>query len=145
MTRNPSKLPRSSSRISVRLPTLISSLLASFNQGGTKTTAAASAEASMDLRCIRITDKVCEGKKLGDLLPAELRVTVRQIRPRNRRDMQPATRETRVRQGDVILAVGPRGELDVVCEYVGGRPTASDFLKFARRDLLSTGLDHLGR
>jgi len=132
-----------------RLPVIISGLLSAFHHRGTTTARsgqASVAEPALDRRCIRIKDKVCEGMRIGDMrCVSELGVTVSQIQPRKTRVIQDATPETRLRQGDTILVIGRRVELDAFCERVGGQPAGVDFLKYADSVSLAQRINEIPR
>jgi putative transport protein len=107
-------------------------------------------KAGVERLAITITDSACVGQRLEDIPAlAALNVTVTRIRPAGQRDVQLATPETILRQGDTILAIGTSANLATFCDQMGGRTSTQDLINAAAsvrfQDVVVTRAEVVGR
>jgi hypothetical protein len=142
-TSNPSSKPLTRSRFPYVISGILSALSLHANAEARNVTPPA-AEPTLNCRCIRIKDKVCEGMRIGDLrCISELGITVSQILPRKNKQLRTVTSETCLRQGDMIVAIGRSVQLDAFCDRVGGQSTGIDFLGYVDNEAMARRLNEI--
>jgi uncharacterized transporter YbjL len=103
-------------------------------------------DANVDRCCIRLHDKACDGVRVHQLAKTcGLSITITQVQARRERTVRTVCPDTRLRQGDTIVACGSREDLAAFCEQMGAQSAPLEYLDFADPNKLSRRLKRLTR